>query len=142
MLAPVAVADASSLVILLDGNLEDHLPIAFRRVLLPRHVERELSRKGKRRRSQLRRLLADGAMERCTDYPEAVVGIWHAYLRPGGASSMQKQAKPHRDLGEAEALAQCASRDVRVIMTEDTKAIVLAQTAGFQVFRASDVARE
>lgn len=131
MLTPVAVADTSTLAKLFDEDLEHFLEKSFRKVLLPGHVEVELRRRGPSRRAKLRRLLESNVLVRCTDYPEHVVLRWHAVLGQGGRRQKNK--------GEAEALAQCQSREVDAFLVEERRATELATTAGIRVIRASEI---
>jgi predicted nucleic acid-binding protein len=130
LVARAVVADTSALAFLLDENLEHLLPRAFREILLPRHVECELRRRGPRRKGKLKRLLDDGIVVRCTDYSEAVVLLWHSALG---------RFQENRDKGEAEALAQCQSRNVHALLTTDRKATRLAQSQEWEVVTPTDI---
>ncbi len=131
MLAKIAVADACALAILLDSELEHLVEKAFGELLLPRHVEDELRRKGKRRRAQLARLLDKGrVVVRCFDYTPGLIQMWHAQM--GGT-------KPTRNLGEAEAMAQAQSRAALAIFTSDHRAGALAQGIGLEVVTPTQV---
>jgi predicted nucleic acid-binding protein len=130
MLAPIVIADTSALVKILDADLEHLLPRAFWRILLPRHVETELKRKGKSRRAKLKRLLDAGVVEHCHDYFPGLVGIWHASLR---------RTQGNRDRGEAEALAQCQSRAVHALFVHDLAARKLADGQGWRVITPAEL---
>lgn len=136
MLAAVVVADSSGLVPLLDADLEDFLSKVFRQVLLPTHVESELRRGSRksgalRRRAKLRRLLEDGSLVRCRDYPTHLVLLWHAELGSSG--------KRQKNRGEAEALAQCQVRSADGILVGEKRASRLARELELEVFSADAV---
>jgi predicted nucleic acid-binding protein len=129
-LVPTVVGDTSALAEMLDQSVDHLLSVAFQYVLLPRHVEVELRRRGPERRARLRRLIEDGTLRRCHDYPESVIEVWLGVLKSGPRS---------RNLGEAEALAQCQSRGVFALFSKDRKATRLAAGQDWEVFTPIDV---
>lgn len=130
MVAVTVVADTSAIARLLDNDLDHLLSRAFKLVLVPRHVESELRREGRRRRAKLKKLFREGVFKRCTDYEESLVSRWNIAIGRGPRQ---------RNRGEAEALAQCQTCGIGTLFSDDYVAGQFALQMGFTVVRATEV---
>ncbi len=116
---PICTLDASSAIALDHLDLLPQLSFLFARVLLPKAVRSELSRR-RATKNRLRALIDNyGFVERCDNYDKAAVDIL----------LIERASTGKRDRGEAEAVVQ-ASQVGAVVIVDDRWGRTLASRFG------------